>query len=71
MTRKYIESKLPSGYEIDKCEGVWYFFGPDTSEWYTTCSDFCTLDQGNIEQWIKSFQICQNTKGLYGYGIPR
>ena len=32
ITKKKIEDALPEGYGIDKCEGVWYFFGPDTAE---------------------------------------
>ena len=59
LTKKKIEDSLPEGYGIDKCEGVWYFFGPDTAEWYTTCSNFCTLSHGTLEQWMTAFKSCR------------
>lgn len=67
ITKKQIEAALPEGYGIDKCEGVWYFYGPDTYDWYSTCSDFCTLDQGTIEQWVSSFETSRSrmSSGLY------
>ena len=69
LTKKQIEKALPEGYHIDKAEGVWYFYGHDSYIWYTTCSDFCTLDQGTIEQWVKSFESCLETRNQDGYGI--
>jgi len=55
MTKKKIESKLPEGYSIDKAEGIWYFYGNDSHLWPDTCSNFCTLDHGTIDQWKDIF----------------
>lgn len=62
LTKKQIEKALPEGYTIDKAEGVWYFGGNDTYGWYSTCSHFCTLDQGTLEQWVRAFEYCLLTK---------
>lgn len=71
LTRKQIEKALPEGYGIDKADGVWYFNGEDTYEWYTTCSDFCSLNQGTLEQWLSAFAWCRSTKGKDGYQVWR
>lgn len=60
MTRKSIESKLPEGYGIDKCEGVWYFNGGDTIEWPDTCAHVCTLDVYTINEWLSMFNYLKN-----------
>lgn len=60
MTKKQIEAKLPEGYGIDKAEGVWYFYGNDTMGWPDTCSNFCTLDQGTIEDWLNAFEVLKD-----------
>lgn len=71
LSKRTIEAALPEGYGIDKAEGVWCFYGNDSAEWYSRCSDFCTLNQGTLEQWIKAFNRCRETKGQDGYGIER
>lgn len=63
LTRNKIEKALPKGYGISKAEGVWYFTGEDTASWTSTCSNFCTLDQGTLEQWVEEFEYCRDTNG--------
>lgn len=59
MTKKMIEDRLPNGYSIEKYDGMWYFHGHDTHVWNTTCSYFCTLNQGTVEQWLSAFEMCR------------
>jgi len=60
MTRKQIEKALPEGYGIDKADGVYYFNGNDCIMWPDTCSNFCTLDHGTIEQWVSIFNYLRD-----------
>lgn len=59
MTKKQIEKALPEGYYISKAMGVWYFSGEDTINWPESCTNFCTLDQGEIEDWVERFEYCK------------
>lgn len=54
LTKKKIEKALPEGYYIHKAEGVWYFYGNNSHEWYNSCSDLTTITQGTLEEWVKA-----------------
>jgi hypothetical protein len=65
LTKKRIEKELPENCFLNKVGGVYYFIGEYTYNWADSCSNFCTLDHGTLEQWIERFNYLKEYNESY------
>ena len=56
LTLKKVNQALPAGYELVKGEGVYYFYGPDTANWYSAQVEVYSLNQMTLEGWLEEFE---------------
>jgi hypothetical protein len=56
LTLKKVTKALPTGFELVKGEGYYYFAGPSTEGWHTTMVCVYRLNDLTLAQWLSEFE---------------